>query len=70
MDYILDTFPIVRRHDEERFGEFRTKRLILDRYDAMAKAEAADLEYQTPLDPPPGDPRAAGSTVPRAIVGA
>jgi len=31
--YILDTFPIVRRKDEERFGEYRTKRLCLDQYD-------------------------------------
>ena len=34
-DYIMDTFPIVRRKDEETYGEFRTKHLILDRYDAM-----------------------------------
>ena len=31
--YILDTFPIVRRHDEVRHGEFLTKRLCLDAYD-------------------------------------
>ena len=37
-DYIMDTFPIVQRKDEEAHGEFRTKRLILDRYDAMTKA--------------------------------
>ena len=30
VDYILDTFPIVRRRDEQAFGEYRTKRLILD----------------------------------------
>ncbi len=34
--YIMDTFPIVRRHDEERFGEFRTKRVILENYDLLA----------------------------------
>jgi hypothetical protein len=33
--YILDTFPIVRRKDEAQFGEFRTKRLILENYDAL-----------------------------------
>jgi hypothetical protein len=37
-DYILDTFPIVRRKDEAAHGEYRTKRLILERYDAMASA--------------------------------
>jgi len=28
--YILDQFPIVRSKDEERYGEYRTKRLILE----------------------------------------
>ena len=37
-DYIMDTFPIVKRKDEETHGEFRTKRLILDRYDAITSA--------------------------------
>ena len=40
VDYIMDTFPIVRRKDEAAHGEYRTKRLILERYDAMAEAEA------------------------------
>ena len=53
-DYILDTFPIVRRKDEERYGEYRTKRLILEIYDAMQKAIHAGMPYQTILDPPPG----------------
>jgi len=29
VDYIMDTFPIVRRHDEEKYGEFRTKKAVL-----------------------------------------
>jgi hypothetical protein len=33
LDYILDTFPIVRRKDEERWGEYRTKRLVLEGYE-------------------------------------
>ncbi|NPA53643.1 MAG: N-6 DNA methylase [Aquificae bacterium] len=32
-DYILDTFPIVKRHDEEKYGEYKTKRLCLEYYD-------------------------------------
>lgn len=59
VDYILDTFPIVKRRDEAAFGEYRTKQLILERFDAMAEAEAADREYETILDPPPADPRCA-----------
>ena len=39
--YILDTFPIVKRKDEQQHGEYRTKRLILDRYDAMTQAYSA-----------------------------
>ncbi|MCO6449881.1 MAG: hypothetical protein J5I90_03730 [Caldilineales bacterium] len=31
--YILDTFPIVRRKDEAKFGEYRTKRMILERFE-------------------------------------
>jgi hypothetical protein len=57
-DYILDTFPIVRRHDEERFGEYRTKRVILQIYDELEQAKRTGHPYQTHLDPPPGDPRA------------
>ena len=46
----------MKRKDEAAFGEYRTKRLILERFDAMAAAEAAGEEYQTALDPPPADP--------------
>jgi hypothetical protein len=58
-DYILDTFPIVRRNDEKAHGEYRTKRVILEIYDAMAEAIRTGKPYQTRLDPPPADPRVA-----------
>ncbi len=32
--YILDTFPIVRRKDEARWGEYRTKRMVLEAFEA------------------------------------
>ena len=54
VDYIMETFPIVKRKDEQRHGSFRTKELILDVYDAMAEAMATGVPYQTILDPPPG----------------
>ena len=66
--YIMDTFPIVRRHDEHLFGEYRTKRLILERYEAIAAAGAAGALYDTPLDPPPGDPLAAHAPGAGAVV--
>ena len=34
-DYILDTFPVLKRKEEAEFGEYRTKRLILEAYDAL-----------------------------------
>jgi hypothetical protein len=34
----MDTFPIVRRRDEKRHGEYRTKRRILEHYDSLAQA--------------------------------
>jgi len=58
-DYILETFPIVKRKDEQRYGDYRTKRVILEIYDAMAAASRTGQPYQTRLDPPPADPRVA-----------
>jgi hypothetical protein len=40
LDYILDTFPIVRRKDEERWGEYRTKRMVLENYERLEGMEA------------------------------
>jgi hypothetical protein len=54
VDYIMETFPIVKRRDIERYGSFRTKELILHVYDAMAEAARTGRAYQTILDPPPG----------------
>jgi hypothetical protein len=45
--YMLDSFPIVRRKDEAQFGEYRTKRVILERYDDMADAVRLGLRYKT-----------------------
>jgi hypothetical protein len=35
--YIMDTFPIVRRKDEAKYGDYRTKRVILEIYDQMTE---------------------------------
>ena len=59
VDYIMETFPIVKRRDQEKHGEYRTKRVILEIYDAMAAAISTGIPYQTRLDPPPADPRCA-----------
>jgi N-6 DNA Methylase len=58
--YILDTFPIVRRKDEARYnGEYKTKSIILEIYDALSEAVRNGQPYQSRLDPPPADPRVA-----------
>ena len=39
VDYIMDTFPIVRRKDEEKYdGDYRTKRVSLKIYDGLAES--------------------------------
>ena len=54
VNYIMETFPIVKRKDIQQYGTFRTKDLILQVYDAMADATQTGKPYQTILDPPPG----------------
>ncbi len=61
MDYITDTFPIVKRKDEDRYGEHLTKRVILEIHDEMVPAMATGEPYRIRLDPPPADPRVAHS---------
>ena len=56
-DYILETFPIVKRKDIAQYGEYRTKNLILEIYDAMQHSKETGQPYQTILDPPQADPR-------------
>ncbi|GAB3732701.1 Eco57I restriction-modification methylase domain-containing protein [Nocardiopsis nanhaiensis] len=61
VDYIMETFPIVKRKDEAKFGAYRTKELILEIYDRMAGA-GVSLEnplidgenFSSALNPPPG----------------
>jgi hypothetical protein len=57
--YILDTFPIVRRNDEKKYGNYRTKLTILDALDRMQRAIESGRDYETALTPPPSDPGVA-----------
>lgn len=52
-DYILETFPIVKRKDQVAFGEFRTKRLVLEAFDAMQQAIGSGVPYWSPWDSEP-----------------
>ncbi|UFR01768.1 SAM-dependent DNA methyltransferase [Streptomyces sp. Go40/10] len=59
--HVLDTFPIVKRKDEARYGTYHTKELILGEYDRMAEAGLTPDNplvdgdtYTSTLTPPPG----------------
>ncbi len=55
VDYIMETFPIVKRKDEAAHGAYRTKRVILEIYDHITRAAKTGQPYQTLLDPPPAE---------------
>ena len=38
-EYVLGTFPIVRRDDEKQFGSYRTRDLVLAYMDALAAGD-------------------------------
>jgi hypothetical protein len=59
VDYIMDTFPIVMRRDQEEFGEYRTKQLILTIYDDIENAIKHGDPFVSRLNPPPDDLRTA-----------
>ncbi len=59
VDYVMDTFEAMRRAELRQWGEYRTKRLVLSRYDAISESERRGIPYQTKLDPPPADPSLA-----------
>ena len=63
VDYIMDTFPIVKRKDEAAYGSYRTKEMILSIYDEMQEAVGAGGSYR------PGSVRSrgAGSVVIRRV---
>ena len=78
VEYIMESFPIVKRKDEQVHGCYRTKDTILEIYDQMAEVIQANaaavaagqqptVRYQTVLNPPPGPPTdAAGNFIPMA----
>ena len=50
--YILDTFPVLAQSEEREHGEYRTKRVVLETWDALAEAAAKELPYESSLRPP------------------
>ncbi len=61
VDYIMETFPIVKRKDVAEYGTYRTKERILEIYDRMAEAGVSQdtplvdgENFVSELTPPPG----------------
>lgn len=54
--------PLVKRKDEAKYGEYRTKRVILEVYDDMKDVMKNRGEYQMWLDPSPADEGVANET--------
>jgi len=52
--HVIDSFFVMRKYEERDYSEFRTKRLVLAAYDAMAHAAETGVPFISPLDPPPG----------------
>ena len=49
---MLDTFPIVKKRDEqEHGGHYRTKDTMLEIYDAMAEASRTGVPYRAGYAP-------------------
>jgi len=53
VEYIMETFPIVKRQDVAAYGEYGTKRVILGIYDQMAEAMAGGAPYVSAFDRAP-----------------
>ena len=51
----MGTFLIIKRKDIQKYGDYRTKLMILKIYDEMKKAMETGKPYQTMLNPPPAD---------------
>lgn len=65
VEYIMETFPIVKRKDEPAHGEYRTKRVIVEIYDAMQTAMRTGIAYETTLMPPPVEIAQASTLLPQ-----
>jgi hypothetical protein len=60
--YIMETFPIVKRKDEEAHGHYRTKDRILALYDELEHCLASGRPFKSTLNPPPGPPTSPDGT--------
>ena len=55
-EHVLDSFTVVRKYEERDFGDYRTKRLVLEAYDRMAVAIVnGGTGWRSLADPPAGE---------------
>ena len=54
IDHILGTFAKVRQQETDEFGEFRTRRLILECLNDLIASDLTGIPYTSPITPPPG----------------
>jgi hypothetical protein len=40
VEHVVDPLVVVRQYEERDLGEYRTRRLVLETYDCMARATA------------------------------
>jgi len=57
VEYVLQSFPVLRNNEERAYGEYRTARLVLTAFDALVTAQTLGEPYRSPLDPPRGEDR-------------
>lgn len=55
VEWVLESFPIVRKNDERQHGRAVTFERVLDEFDAMATAIRRRVAYASPLRPAAGD---------------
>ncbi|GAB4367785.1 MAG: N-6 DNA methylase [Elainellaceae cyanobacterium] len=53
--FVMETFAIIKRKNEQKHGFYRTRDRILDVYDLLTEAIRTGHSYKTVLDPPPAD---------------
>jgi hypothetical protein len=54
---VMDSFDIVARREVAEFKEYRSKRVVLEIHERMARSQG-EAEYQSLVCPPPADPAA------------
>jgi hypothetical protein len=55
-EWVIESFTVLRKYEEREYHEYRTRRLVLEIFDAMFEARRTETKYQSQLNPPAADP--------------